>query len=44
MTIVVESVSDKTGELQVRVRGAAPKPQCTFALRDGKWELVKSDK
>jgi len=44
MSVVVESVSDKTGELQVRVRGAAPKPQCMFALRDGKWELVKSDK
>jgi hypothetical protein len=38
--INVDSLSDAAGELRVTLHGAAPQPQCTFALRTNKWELV----
>ena len=40
--VTVDSVSDSNGELRVTVQGAAPQPQCTFALRKEKWELVST--
>jgi len=38
--VTVDNLSDSAGELRVTLHGAAPQPQCTFALRKAKWELV----
>jgi hypothetical protein len=42
LNLTVDMLSDVAGELQVTVHGAAPTPQCTFALRDGAWVWVST--
>jgi len=39
--IEVKNVSDKSGNLQVTLRGTLPIPEATFELRDGKWVFIK---
>jgi hypothetical protein len=38
----VDNVLDIGAELRMTVHGTAPQPQCAFALRGGKWELLPS--
>ena len=38
--VIVDKLSNSAGELRVTVHGNKPQPQCTFALRKVKWELV----
>jgi hypothetical protein len=40
--LTVDNLSDKTGELRVTVHGAMAQPQCIFALRKGKWEILST--
>jgi hypothetical protein len=41
----VVKLTDKSGELQVTVRGTVAKPEHILAPREGKWALLsKSDK
>jgi len=40
--VTVDKLSDSEGELRVTVHGTAPQPQCIFALRNHKWELVST--
>ena len=40
--VTVDKLSDSGGELRVTVHGTAPQPQCIFALRKDKWELVST--
>ena len=38
--ITVDSLSEAGGELVLTLHGREPLPQCTFALRGGKWSLT----
>jgi hypothetical protein len=38
--MTVETVSDKTGALDVTLHGRRPEPKATFELREGKWIII----
>ncbi|HEX5218680.1 MAG TPA: hypothetical protein VFZ59_03870 [Verrucomicrobiae bacterium] len=38
-----EDMFETDGELRIKVRGRTTRPKHTFALRNGKWELVSSE-